>query len=230
MKRNQIIAVLAAAGIIAGGAVTGTALASDDGADSGSRQLRSAGAADAEPGARSAADQGPAGPREAVERALAEVPGLAAGLELEEDDNLWEVLVLREDGTYREVEVDRENGRVLGQDRSDDDSDDDADDGDGPASVRAALAGAKVSLADAARIAAGQDRGTVEEIELEDGSWAVEYTDEGSSDDADDGVRIDLTSGAVSPDTDDDHDDRDDRDDKDDRDDERDDKDDRDDV
>ncbi|WP_431782881.1 PepSY domain-containing protein [Streptomyces chumphonensis] len=217
MKRNQIIAVLAAAGIIAGGAVTGTALASDDGADGGSRQLRSAGAADSEPGAQSASDQGPAGPREAVERALAEVPGLAAGLELEDDDRVWEVRVLREDGTYREVEVDREDGSVLGQDHSDDDAD---DDGDGPASVRAALAGAKVSLADAARIAAGQDRGTVEEIELEDGSWAVEYADEGSSDDADDGVRIDLTSGAVSPDTDDD---RDDRDDKDDRDDDRDD-------
>ncbi|MGD9482277.1 PepSY domain-containing protein [Streptomyces sp. TRM70308] len=215
MKRNQIIATLAAAGVIAGGVVTGTALADDD--RDGSRPLRSAaGQAPAEDGTPAAA-QGGTDARQAVERALGEVPGLATGLELEEDDRVWQVRVLGADeDTWHEVDVARADGRVLGVDRDDDDRDDDGD-GRDPAEVRQALRGAEVDLANAAGIAAELDRGPIEEIELAGAFWSVDL-DRDDRDDRD--LRIDRTDGTVSADHTDDRDDADDRDDDADRDDE----------
>ncbi|MCX2967341.1 MULTISPECIES: PepSY domain-containing protein [Streptomyces] len=217
MKRNQIIATLAAAGVVAGGVVTGTALADDD--RDGSRPLRSAaGQAPAEGGAPAAA-QGDTDARQAVERALGEAPGLATGLELEEDDRVWQVRVLGADeDTWHEVDVARADGRVLGVDR-DDDRDDDGD-GRDPAEVRQALRGAEVDLASAARIAAELDRGPIEEIELAGAFWSVDLDGDDDGGDGDGDIRIDRTDGTVSPDHTDDRDDADDRDDDADRDDE----------
>ncbi|MDK1474871.1 PepSY domain-containing protein [Streptomyces sp. 549] len=231
MKRNVIIATLAASGVIAGGVVAGTALADDDSRDSTPRSLRTADAADrqAGDGTREGRDgnerrSASVSAAEAVERALKEVPGTAAGLEREDDDRVWEVDVVAEDGSWRLVEVDRSTGDVVAnraERDSDDFGDDDGDDDRRDAgALRGFLAKAEVSAADAARIAAGEKAGPIEELELNDRgtAWKVELG--GKDDDRE--LRVDAASGKVTVLDDDADDDR--RDD--DRDDDRDSKDD----
>ncbi|GAB3644905.1 PepSY domain-containing protein [Streptomyces sparsus] len=227
MKRNVIIATLAAAGVIAGGVVAGTAMADDD-RDSTPRTLRTADGGAPQPRTDEGDDRPAASvsAADAVQRALKEVPGRAAGLEQEEDDRRWEVDVIGEDGSWRLVEVDRSTGDVRTRTERDDDDDDRRD----ARSVRTLLGKVEVSAADAARIATGKAPGAVEEIELDDRgtAWKVELDDK--DDDRD--LLVDTATGKVTVLNDDDRDDdRDDADDdRDDADDDRgDDKDDRDD-
>ncbi|MEE1927469.1 PepSY domain-containing protein [Streptomyces sp. TRM 70351] len=211
MQRNHTIAALAVAAVVGGGIVAGTALADGDGEDT-SRALRTAAgtpAGDRTDGTGNApppAGSGSVTAEQAVQRALAAAQGTGTELDAEEDGRVWEVTVLGADGTWREVDVARADGRVLGVDR-DDDGDDRDDDRHDAARVREALRGTQVTLADAARIGAEQGRGTVDDVELDGTWWTVGLG--GGEDDDDREVRVSLT-GDTAPAADDDADDRDD--------------------
>ncbi|MCK1797523.1 PepSY domain-containing protein [Streptomyces sp. XM4193] len=237
MKRNVIIATLAAAGVAGGAVLAGTAFA-DDGDDRkpASRTLN-AGADDAGSDDRDDRDdrsgskdgKGSGGSwisaEQAIGQALKAEPGHAHKLELEDDDRVWEVDILTEDGKWRQVDVARKGGEVVSS-RADDD--DDRNERTAK-QVRAVLADAKTSLADAARIANERVPGTIEEIDLEKRGtvWKVDFEKvDGRDDDDDVELHVNVESGKATV-HDDDRDDRDDRDDdRDDRDDDRDDRDD----
>lgn len=75
---------------------------------------------------------------QAIEIALAEVPGDVQELELERDDGIqiYEIEILTADGQEMEVEIDASNGTILeveadNDDDHDGDDDDDDDDNDG---------------------------------------------------------------------------------------------------
>lgn len=144
---------------------------------------------------------------DAVAAALADTPGTAVSAELDDEDDdgddgddrreraAWEVDVLAGDGTWHSVRVDPATGKVLGSERDDDEDD--------TAEVRAALKGASVDAAEAAKAAAGH--GTVTSVELDDDgdhgdgrpAWEVETraSGEGGQD-----WRVDLKTGKVTAD------------------------------
>lgn len=244
MKRNVIIASLAAAGVVGGAAIAGTAFADDSGDTQrplnagSSAELVSEDRDDADDRSGGTDDNGQSGKgsgdgtswvsaEQAVKRALQEAPGLAYGLELEDDDKVWQVDVLTKDGERRQVDIARNGGDVVDNDRDDDDDDNRRSN----ERLETALKQAKVSLSDAAKIANERIPGTIEEIDLEKrGSvWKVEFDDvDGRDDDDDLELRVNVASGKVTVHDDDGDDDRDD--DQDDRDDDQDDdRDDRDD-
>ncbi|MBU7596346.1 PepSY domain-containing protein [Streptomyces sp. P38-E01] len=231
MKRNVIIATLAAAGVAGGAVLAGTAFA-DDGDDRkpASRTLNAgaddAGSDDRDDRGGSKDGKGNGGSwisaEQAVGQALKAEPGHAYKLELEDDDRVWEVDILTEDGEWRRVDVARKGGEVVSS-RTDDD--DDRNERTAK-QVRAVLADAKTSLADAARIANERVPGTIDEIDLEKRGtvWKVDFEKvDGRDDDDDVELRVNVESGKATVHDDDRDDDRDDRDD---RDDDRDDRDD----
>ncbi|MEZ7003958.1 PepSY domain-containing protein [Streptomyces sp. AD55] len=204
MKRNIVIAAVAAAVVIGGGAATALATG-DDGSAARRAEVR---AADARGSAdRAPEDRGDGSGRVdaagAVAAALRHTPGTAVAAELDDEDDaggrpVWEVDVLTGGGDWRRVLVDPADGRVLGSHREHEDD---------TAEVRAALKGALVDAADAARAAAG--KGTVTSVELDEDArvpaWEVETRAPGH-DDRD--WRVDLRTGEVTRDhTDDGHDD-----------------------
>lgn len=106
----------------------------------------------------------------------------------------WEVDVLSGDGSWRTLWVDPAPGAVAGL-RADD------ADGHDAAEARAALKGARVSAAEAARAVAG--RGTVTSVDLDDdrdAAWKVETRDSRGEDE----WRVDLRGGRVTSDRSDD--------------------------
>lgn len=249
MKRNVIIATVAAVGVVGGAALAGTALAEDGTAEDRTPRTLNTGTSEAgsdsgaaDRGADERDDRGEGKARQdtagsdgnsghswisaeqAVARALKAEAGHAYKLELEEDDRVWEVDILTKGGEWRQVDVARKGGEVL-RSKTDDDDDDNRP---GKAErVRAVLEGAKVSLGDAARIANERVSGTIEEIELEKRGtvWEVEFEDvDGRDDDDDVELRVNVESGkaTIHSDNEDDRGDRDD-DHDDDRDDDRDD-------
>ncbi|MCU8590482.1 PepSY domain-containing protein [Streptomyces sp. A13(2022)] len=167
---------------------------------------------------------------EAIAAALRDTPGTAVSAELDDADDAddrdgddddrddrreraaWEVDVLSGDGTWHSVRVDPASGKVLGShadaaDDADDDEDDDA------AEARAALKGASVTAAEAAQAAAG--KGTVTSVDLDDdgdddsgdgadrskAAWEVETRASGQGERD---WRVDLKTGEVTADRDDD--------------------------
>lgn len=245
MKRNVIIATVAAAGVVGGAALAGTAFADDGGTDDRTPRTLNTGTSDAgsDSGAADRGDderddrgegearEGAAGKdsgngkdsgrswisaEQAVAQALKAEPGHAYKLELEEDDRVWEVDILTKGGEWRQVDVARKGGEVLGS-KTDDDDDDHRP---GRAErVRAVLEGAKTSLGDAARIANERVPGTIEDIELEKRGtvWKVDFEDvDGRDDDDDVELRVNVESGKATIHGDDDDDNRDDRGDRDD--------------
>ncbi|MFJ7236607.1 PepSY domain-containing protein [Streptomyces olivaceus] len=174
---------------------------------------------------------------EAIAAALRDTPGTAVSAELDDEDEdgdrdgdddrddrreraAWEVDVLSGDGTWHSVRVDPASGQVLGSHADDeDDGDDDA------AEARAALKGASVTAAEAARAAAG--KGTVTSVDLDDdgdddsgdggdrskAAWEVETRASGQGERD---WRVDLKTGEVAADRDDDGSHADDADDSDD--------------
>ncbi|MGV9390340.1 PepSY domain-containing protein [Streptomyces olivaceus] len=175
---------------------------------------------------------------EAIAAALRDTPGTAVSAELDDADDAddrdgddddrddrreraaWEVDVLSGDGTWHSVRVDPASGKVLGShaDNADDEDEDDA------AEARAALKGASVTAAEAAQAAAG--KGTVTSVDLDDdgdddsgdgadrskAAWEVETRASGQGERD---WRVDLKTGEVTADRDDDGSHADDSDDRD---------------
>ncbi len=222
MKRNIVIATVAAAALVTGG--TATALAttgddesgakrssvrltdhdrkdddrSDDGKDDDRRD-------DAEDAAENTAEAKAAKvtAADAIRAALAKTPGTAVSAELDEEDGalVWGVDILKGD-TWHDVEVDPGTGKVLGSwiDQDDDgDAGDDGDDAADAARVNAALKGASTSAEDAAR--AGAAKGKVTSVDLDDdgkaGAWGVETT---GAKGAESEWHVDLKTGKVTAD------------------------------
>ncbi|MFD6416673.1 PepSY domain-containing protein [Streptomyces sp. NPDC060194] len=189
MKRNLVIATVAAAALIGGGTATAVAVGSDDDAPAkkSSVQVREDAQDDGDDAKEEAAEakddaaQAKAAKLsvdEAIAKALAGTPGAAVSAELDSDDGnlVWDVDILGEgaEGGWTSVQVDPGDGKVLGT-HKDDDSD------DGAQAVRDALKGAGTTASEAAEAVAGAKDGTaVTAVELDDDGpdrvWHVETT------------------------------------------------------
>ncbi|MFF1274590.1 PepSY domain-containing protein [Streptomyces marokkonensis] len=206
MKRNIVIAVVTAAALVGGGTATAIAVSGDDdgGPASVERTEKRAGDDDGRDD-RGRDDDGRGDDRDdrddrrpsgevtaadAIAAALKHTPGTAVSAELD-DDGDWEVEVLgRGDGRHS-VRVDPGSGRVLGA--SEDDEDDAGE-------VRAALKGTSVTAQEAAKAAAAE--GTVVSVDLDDDQgWEAETRASGGGERD---WRVDLGSGKVTADRDDD--------------------------
>ncbi|MFH8290869.1 PepSY domain-containing protein [Streptomyces sp. NPDC018059] len=226
MKRNIVIATVAAAALITGGTATALATTGDDegAANRSSVQLKDHdrkdddhksdddGKDDRDDAAENTAEAKAAKvtAADAIRAALAKTPGTAVSAELDEEDGglVWGVDILK-GNTWHEVEVDPGTGKVLGTWV---DKDDDGDDATDAARVNSALKGASTSAEDAARTASA--KGTVTSVDLDDdgtaGAWGVETT---GAKGAESEWHVDLKTGKVTADRADGHDDRDDQDD-----------------
>ncbi|MFC8306070.1 PepSY domain-containing protein [Streptomyces olivaceus] len=242
MRRNIVIAAVTAAALIGGGTATALATTGDDGRGTAPRADVSVSDDD---GVRDEADgrdgdgdrrNGPGASSakvtaaEAIAAALRDTPGTAVSAELDDGDDrdgddddrddrreraAWEVDVLSGDGTWHSVRVDPASGKVLGSH---------ADDAADAAEARAALKGASVTAAEAAQAAAG--KGTVTSVDLDDdgdddsgdgadrskAAWEVETRASGQGERD---WRVDLKTGEVTADRDDDGSHADDADDRD---------------
>ncbi|MPY54984.1 PepSY domain-containing protein [Streptomyces acidicola] len=189
MKRNIVIATIAAVALVGAGTATALAVPGDDEApaqrssvrvqdddtngtdDRGNRDDRHDADDNTEDAAEARAAKVTAA--EAIKAALREKSGTAVEAELEsEGKNLvWEIDVLSSGNTWHTVHVDPGTGKVLGSHTEQEDADD-ADE------ARAALQNSSVSAAEAAEAVAA--KGTVTSVELEDeGSghgWDVDTT------------------------------------------------------
>ncbi|MFI9826127.1 PepSY domain-containing protein [Streptomyces sp. NPDC051913] len=184
MKRNIVIAALTATALIGGGTATALAVASDGESASQRADVRVAAEADR----ATAAD--------AVGAALRHTPGTVASVDLDDDGaGVWDVDVLKGDGTEYTVKVSPDTGKVVGAHRDHDDDTDDADD----RAELAALKNAKTDAGEAALAAAA--KGTVTEVSLDDDDdsravvWSVDTT-KGD-------WKVDLRTGEVTADLDD---------------------------
>ncbi|NEC30454.1 PepSY domain-containing protein [Streptomyces sp. SID8111] len=217
MKRNIVIAVVTATALVGGATATALAVSGDDAPttrqadtrfddrtddrDDDGRDDDRDDRDDDRDGARAASAKVTAA--DAIAAALKHRPGTAVSAELDDRDDdrraVWEVDVLAGGDNWYSVRIDPATGKVLGSQKDDED---DADE------VRAALKGASVSAQDAARAAAA--KGTVTSVELEDDDergWEVETTNARG---AEKDWHVDLKSGKVTADRDDDADDSDD--------------------
>ncbi|WP_432035759.1 PepSY domain-containing protein [Streptomyces cucumeris] len=217
MKRNIVIATVAAAALIGGG----TAVAMADGGTGGA-QSSSSGAAgttgkvaayhsddtddtddadDADD--RDGKDDTDGADREAgsvktarvtlsdaAGTALKAAPGTLSSIDLDDDarNAVWDAEILGKDGKWHEVGVDASSGKVLDQ-RVDRDEDDDA-------AERAALKKADVSAVEAARKAASGG-GTVTSVGIDDdraAAWEAEVVKNHKERD----LTVDAQSGKVT--------------------------------
>ncbi|MGW4020004.1 PepSY domain-containing protein [Streptomyces sp. NPDC005009] len=217
MKRNIVIAVVTAAALVGGGTATALAVSGggdgaapvaqtesragdDDGRDDDRRDDGDRDDDDRDDGDRDddrgddrdeRAVSGDVTAADAIAAALKHTPGTAVSAEL--DDGSWEVDVLGGGDDWYSVRVDPGSGKVLGA--SEDDEDDAAE-------VRGALKGASVTAEEAAEAAAA--KGTVTSVDLDDDDdkgWEAE-TRASSGGERD--WRVDLSSGSVTADRDDD--------------------------
>ncbi|WP_151478062.1 PepSY domain-containing protein [Streptomyces albicerus] len=227
MKRNIVIATVAAAALVGGGTATALAVTGDEDAQvkqssvrvsdddrsdrddsvngtDDDRDDRHDKAEDGENAAEAKAAKVDAA--DAIAAALKNTPGTAVSAELDDEGSslVWDVDVLSSGGSRHSVQVDPGTGKVLG-------SHADAEDADDTAQVRAALKGSSVSAAEAAEAAAA--KGAVTSVDLdEDGrthAWDVETT---ASNGAEKEWKVDLKSAKVTADTSSDDDSADDND------------------
>ncbi|MEU6180498.1 PepSY domain-containing protein [Streptomyces coeruleorubidus] len=212
MKRNIVIAAVTAAALIGGGTATALATTGDDqgsARQAANTRLSDDDGRDDQDGADAQDDRDDDGARaasadvtasEAIASALKHTPGTAVSAELDDEDDsakvIWKVDVLSGDNGWHSVRIDPSNGKVLGSH---------ADDEDDTAQVRAALKGSSVTAEEAAKAAAG--KGTVTSVGLdEDGknkSWEAETRKSGG---AEQDWKIDLGTGKVAADRDQDDD------------------------
>ncbi|MFF2096177.1 PepSY domain-containing protein [Streptomyces sp. NPDC058202] len=173
MKRNIVIATVAAAALIAGGTATSLAVTGDGTTAPTTRSSGQPGADDRRDDKAVEGTDGAGGKavtaQDAIARALEHTPGTAVGAELDDENGavVWEVEVVGHDGTWHDVRVSPAAGTVLG---SRTEHEDDA------ARVRAALDGTSVSAAEAARAAAAKGRVTEIDLDVDRGTpaWKVE--------------------------------------------------------
>ncbi|MFD0061815.1 MULTISPECIES: PepSY domain-containing protein [unclassified Streptomyces] len=193
MKRNIVIATIAAVALIGGGTATAVAVAGDDDTTSAGTSTASRGTGHDDDRAKHVTEVRAAKvtASDAIAAALKSVPGTAVSAELddENDEVVWEVEVLN-GTTWHDVLVDPATGKVTGSHTSRHDD---------TARVTAVLKGARTTAQDAARAATA--KGTVTEIDLDDDgtahAWEAETTAANGTD-AD--WRVDLRTGAVTPD------------------------------
>ncbi|MGW6062582.1 PepSY domain-containing protein [Streptomyces sp. NPDC055189] len=227
MKRNIVIATVAALALVGGGTATALASSGDDessaAAKKSSVQLKDGNRDndrdddrydDDRDDNRDDARENTAEVKatkvtaaDAIKAALAGQSGTAVSAELDDEDNgglVWDVDVLGKNSTWHSVQVDPGTGKVLG---SHTEQDEDGDAG----RVAAALKGASTSAQDAAEAAAA--KGTVTSVDLDDdgtaGAWDAETA---GSKGAESDWKVDLQSGKVTADKSDSHDDADDND------------------
>ncbi|WP_406347996.1 PepSY domain-containing protein [Streptomyces sp. NBC_00144] len=186
MKRNYVIACVAAAALAAGGTATGVALA--DGGGSGSSpaatsttaSARAAGTASGPARASSGSGTGGVATVDAVVRsAEAYEPGTVTSAEL--DHGRWEVDLYGKDRVWHEIHLDRRTGKVVSSRQDGGDQDD--------------RKGAPVTAVRAAAAARGAVPGTVTSVELDNGRWEAEVT---AHNGARHEVYINLTTGKVT--------------------------------
>ncbi|MFJ5558877.1 PepSY domain-containing protein [Streptomyces sp. NPDC093250] len=189
MKRNIVIAVVAAAALVGGGTATAIGVSGGEGGGSGSVSSPAVRAGDddgRDDDGRGERVSGEVTAADAIAAALKHTPGIAVSAELH-DDGSWEVEVLGRGDSWRSVRVDPGSGKVLGAW---------ADYEDDAGEVRAALKGASVSAQEAAEVAGA--KGTVVSVELDDdGDLGWEAETRGSSGGERD-WRVDVRSGEVS--------------------------------
>ncbi|MFI8994325.1 PepSY domain-containing protein [Streptomyces sp. NPDC053542] len=220
MKRNVVIATVAAAALIAGGTATAVAIGSEDGtaaasSSSPAQGQQAEGVASHENAQGQGDDRDGDDAREAnaasvtaqqaAAAALKAVPGTVTEVDLDDDESgvAWDVNVLGKDGKWHDITVGADKAEVRGRHI---DRDDDGD--EGKDRVRSVLNDASVDIAQAAEKAAAH--GTVVSVEL-DGpdhgkklAWEAETV---TKDGAEHHVTVDPGSGAVSnTPSDDDHD------------------------
>ncbi|WP_328319681.1 PepSY domain-containing protein [Streptomyces sp. NBC_00388] len=186
MKRNHVIACVAAAALAAAGTATGVAIADGGGsgpgaARAGSTATTKAAPAPARPARTDAASGGEVTVDRVVRSARASVPGTVTSAEL--DHGSWEVDLYGKDGAWHELRLDRQSGRVVSsrQDRGDQDD----------------RKGAPVTAVRAASAARATIPGTVTSVELDNGRWESDVT---ARDGSRHEVRIDLNTGRVTSD------------------------------
>lgn len=229
MKRNIVIAVVTAAALIGGGTATAIAISGDDETPTTTHPVEALGSDDDRDDRRDDDrdddgddrddlddDDAPAlaakvNAADAVAAALEHRPGTAVSVEMDDDGGdddrnhrskaAWEVDILGKGDTRYSVWIDPNTGKVLG---SEVDNDDDDDAGE----VRAALKGTSVTAGQAAQAAAA--KGTVTSVDLDDDDhddrgWEAETVTAGDNDRE---WLVDLNSGKVTADDDDDRDDR----------------------
>ncbi|WTB81682.1 PepSY domain-containing protein [Streptomyces cellulosae] len=196
MKRNIVIAVVTAAALVGGGTATALAVAGDD--ENTTSVTRTDDDRDDRDDDRDDDGTGAAAPAsgkvtaaEAIAAALDHTPGTAVSAEL--DDGSWEIDVLAKGDTWHTVRIAPDSGKVLSAHQ---------DDEDDAAEVRAALKNAKVTAEQAAKTA--ESKGTVVSVDLDDDgddrAWDTETRASGGERE----WKVDLRSGAVVPDRDDD--------------------------
>ncbi|WP_405478529.1 PepSY domain-containing protein [Streptomyces sp. NBC_00009] len=193
MKRNIVIATIAAVALIGGGTATAVAVSGDDDTTSAGTSTASRGTGHDDDRAEHVTELKTAKvtASDAIAAALKSVPGTAVSAELDDENDhvVWEVEVLN-GTTWHDVLVDPATGKVTGSHASRHDD---------TARVTAVLKGATTTAQDAARAAAV--KGTVTEIDLDDDgtahAWEAE-TMAANGTDAD--WRVDLRTGAVTPD------------------------------
>ncbi|MGW5732605.1 MULTISPECIES: PepSY domain-containing protein [Streptomyces] len=215
MKRNIVIATVAAMALVGGGTATALAVSGDDessaAAKKSSVQLKDNDRDDDRDDRDDRADDrnddrddaaentaevkaAKVTAADAIKAALAGTSGTAVSAELDDEDNgglVWDVDVLKGD-TWHSVQVDPGTGKVLGSHTEKD------DDGDAKR-VAATLKGASVNAEDAAKAAAG--KGAVTSVDLDDDgtakAWEVETS---GAKGAESDWKVDLGSGKVTAD------------------------------
>lgn len=212
MKRNIVIATLTAAAL-AGGTVAAFA-AGDDGTpeqrragittaqaasdrDDDATDDRRDDATDDRTDDRTAVRAGDVTAAEAIAAALKHTPGTAVSADLDDDGadtGTWDVDVVKSDGSEYGVSVSSGTGKVLGAHRDTDDADDGRED-------LASLKGAEIDARGAALAAAA--KGTVTEVGLDDDNGTVAWGVETVKDKAHSEWKVDLHSGKVTQDRDD---------------------------
>ncbi|MEU7598332.1 PepSY domain-containing protein [Streptomyces sp. NPDC039022] len=201
MKRNIVIATVAAAALIGGGTATAVAFSGDSGqasspsASSTPRSSVSVPDDDVNEDAREARAATVSAP-EAAAAALKAAPGTVTGIALDQDRPglVWEVDVLGKDGKWHEVTLDAGNAKVLNQH-----VEHEGDDDHGVDHARAELKGTTVDATEAARKAAAR-YGTVTSVDLDDDHrssavWEVETV---SKDGKEHKLNVDPKSGKVT--------------------------------
>ncbi|MFG2029780.1 PepSY domain-containing protein [Streptomyces sp. NPDC048825] len=225
MKRNVVIATIAAVALIGGGTATALTVTGDDEAvakktvtvsnddtnrhdvdnadgtaqDRAEDQSARATDEDAEDKAENAADAkaGQITAADAIRAALKHTTGTAVAADLDDEGtaHVWEVDVLTNGGAWHSIQIDPANGKVRG---SHTEKDDDGDDAAETAQVRAALKGSSVTAAEAAEAAA---KGTVTSVDLDeestDQAWEVDTT---AADGTGSDWRVNPDSGKVTAD------------------------------
>jgi uncharacterized membrane protein YkoI len=192
MKRNIVIAIVAAAALVGGGTATAVAIAGEDDGDAQVKQssVRLPDADDNRDDDQDdrnddqtdqnddrnddATEAGSAKvtAAEAIDAALAEVSGTAVSADLDDDDrNLyWDVDILGKGDTWHSVQIDPGTGKVLGTHTETDDND--------ASEARKALKSADVTAKEAVEAAA--DKGTVTSVDLDEDdrtpSWEADTT------------------------------------------------------